>query len=1082
MTQGSRRKGAGGLVGIVLGTVVLGGMFTAASAPIIDVAEHVAQKVECHVIQMVAGQISARGGQGAQVLANLGEKDVCKSKWQLAQAICRDLTESAVCSPGSLAKKVCGAAKTCTAVTGWFSDIRVAMKAYVADKFKTALSLLKRVPVWPGSGNTAESGVEAAQASDGSAAAASTEGAVADASVITAEGGGLPDALPNDSGLAGVTSAESVDDLAAGADLKGASRSSQVLDVVKGAAGKLGSGVKVVGKVARVGLRVAGWVGLALFVAPILKDLITGYTVSDDTQSAGLHYYDAFDITQQRFTPCDTRYDLQALVLSDPTSHANTELVSAASLNTDFNFTVEGDSPDGKYLAGDGSSGLIPGAQVTLRSIYEHSRLIGGDGANDTGPSFAMCMAQSGGTQPKVAAFQQQIADATARDVRLAGFDDKVVLAAWNNNQDASSTPGCADDSCFDDSGGMFVTVNDITSSLWAQGKWDQATAALSSPPSSSKVKYPTPRAFTEINNDLTSNNYGPWYQLESMAAASSSQGSGRLQAALDAIQSKCGCTIPPKPQQTAPSDNSGATPASDDQNTAMLLAMQDVLSAGDETSVTKAYSKTDSDGTVTDGIGGNLGATRILPSQLVTGYAASGDTAPLDPTDPNQLLEATSARLQSYLVKEHGDLNLAFADYIKDNHLPPYAAGYGGTYSQNPGDAPSDQWSENPGDWGVEMGAYQSKPVSVPTAFELTYVTDQYMLYLTEPSLTDGTATITAPGYVLAGQPQPPADLVPLFEGAAQQYDTSLPLLYAVAAQEHGFNTDPTAACSHDTNAGTTTPNSYGLMQMQPGTFMSNGHAAGLPPDAFVLLPNSGQCPNFGEPSGELVSADEINAAAYMLHAMGGSSSVSLQVLALAAYHYNHGPAANGFSMQDPYVQSVVDVRYPAYLAWVSGGSPTGTGGYTGPIPPGYTCCVTRQPVVLPFPWLPQTVDTNRDDYPYGQCTYWAAAANVNVGAKWGNANQWYGNAQRAGASAPASSSPQVGSVAVWGAGGAYSGVGHVGVVTTVDSGGKGYWVSEMNYLSVNGNSVGVVDVRHVSYPDPYLLGWIPQSVPSGG
>ena len=102
-------------------------------------------------------------------------------------------------------------------------------------------------------------------------------------------------------------------------------------------------------------------------------------------------------------------------------------------------------------------------------------------------------------------------------------------------------------------------------------------------------------------------------------------------------------------------------------------------------------------------------------------------------------------------------------------------------------------------------------------------------------------------------------------------------------------------------------------------------------------------------------------------------------------------------------------------------------------------------------------------DDFPAGQCTYWAA---FNHRVTWsGDARTWIANA--AGAGVRTATAPSTGAIVVWGPRG-YSSYGHVGIVVAVfrDS----YTVSEMNFLGL-----GVVDQRTLPWPDPQALGFIP-------
>ena len=108
-------------------------------------------------------------------------------------------------------------------------------------------------------------------------------------------------------------------------------------------------------------------------------------------------------------------------------------------------------------------------------------------------------------------------------------------------------------------------------------------------------------------------------------------------------------------------------------------------------------------------------------------------------------------------------------------------------------------------------------------------------------------------------------------------------------------------------------------------------------------------------------------------------------------------------------------------------------------------------------------------DDFPFGQCTWWAA---YNRPVTWnGNARDWLVNAAAQGV--PTSNAPTVGAVAVFRPGGEYSVYGHVAVVVAVDS--TSYTVSEMNAYA----GWGRVDTRTISRPDPQVQGFIALSSP---
>ena len=99
---------------------------------------------------------------------------------------------------------------------------------------------------------------------------------------------------------------------------------------------------------------------------------------------------------------------------------------------------------------------------------------------------------------------------------------------------------------------------------------------------------------------------------------------------------------------------------------------------------------------------------------------------------------------------------------------------------------------------------------------------------------------------------------------------------------------------------------------------------------------------------------------------------------------------------------------------------------------------------------------------FTYGYCTWYVA--NRRCIPWFGNAWEWYGNAQASGF--PVGSQARVGAVAVWDQ--RMSGYGHVAYVESVQA--DGFTVSEMNY-----NGWNRVNTRFVPYSNPGpLMGFI--------
>jgi hypothetical protein len=159
-----------------------------------------------------------------------------------------------------------------------------------------------------------------------------------------------------------------------------------------------------------------------------------------------------------------------------------------------------------------------------------------------------------------------------------------------------------------------------------------------------------------------------------------------------------------------------------------------------------------------------------------------------------------------------------------------------------------------------------------------------------------------------------------------------------------------------------------------------------------------------------------------------------------------------------------------PIYQAWISAGEPAMGG--SAPDCPSGRCEVAATTGV--FPWVPAAGFP--DYYPAGECTYWAALnfdpfpADVGGGSPQNltNGGDWYSKAEGLGlATLPPSVLPPYGSAVSYLDFPGATAAGHVAVVIGDDADGQGYWVSEMNVLGL-----GVVDVAHEPFPDPYLQG----------
>ena len=350
-----------------------------------------------------------------------------------------------------------------------------------------------------------------------------------------------------------------------------------------------------------------------------------------------------------------------------------------------------------------------------------------------------------------------------------------------------------------------------------------------------------------------------------------------------------------------------------------------------------------------------------------------------------------------------------------------------------------------------------------------------------------------------------PPADQLAGFATAAQTTGVPEALLMALAAQTSGmtFNAQLVSALGLDGS-----PSAYGEFQMEPATFTSAGEAVGLAPVAFIATSDTGSGADWGEPQGELDAADEALAAAQVLEDQGATGAASQAELEAAVAAYLGGaPATTASASPTPSpdqatatpssasltptpgqttatatsasptptpaqaAETVVTQYMPIYQAWITAGEPAMGG--SAPDCPSGRCEVAATTGV--FPWVPAAGFT--DYYPAGQCTYWSARnfdpfpAGVGGGnpQNLGNGGEWYATAAgKLGlATLPPSVLPPYGSAVSYAGFPGDSGDGHVAVVISDDANGEGYWVSEMNVLGL-----GVVDVAHEPFPDPYLQG----------
>jgi hypothetical protein len=293
----------------------------------------------------------------------------------------------------------------------------------------------------------------------------------------------------------------------------------------------------------------------------------------------------------------------------------------------------------------------------------------------------------------------------------------------------------------------------------------------------------------------------------------------------------------------------------------------------------------------------------------------------------------------------------------------------------------------------------------------------------------------------------------------------------------------------------------------MESAAFTGAGEAVGLSPAAFIATSDTGSGANWGEPQGELNVVDEALAAAHILEEQGASSAASQAELEAAIAAYLGGaPTTTGSASPTPTpgqgtatassasltptpgqatatptsasptptpeqaAETVVVQYMPIYQAWISAGEPAMGG--SAPDCPSGQCEVAATTGV--FPWVPAAGFP--DYYPAGECTYWGAfnfdpfPAGVGGGSPQNltDGGDWYSKAESLGlATLPPSVLPPYGSAVSYLNFPGVTVAGHVAIVISDDANGEGYWVSEMNVLGL-----GVVDVAHEPFPDPYLQG----------
>ncbi len=342
-----------------------------------------------------------------------------------------------------------------------------------------------------------------------------------------------------------------------------------------------------------------------------------------------------------------------------------------------------------------------------------------------------------------------------------------------------------------------------------------------------------------------------------------------------------------------------------------------------------------------------------------------------------------------------------------------------------------------------------------------------------------------------------PPQGQLAGFATAAQTTGVPEALLMALAAQTSGMTFNPALVGQAVGPDGS--PTAFGEFLMTPASFAGAAQQVGLPSQALTATNDTGKGADWGEPQGELSAADEALAAAQLLEDQGATGTAGPAGLEAAVTAYLGGPpatpSASAFATPTPTsapatptpsaatasaasptptpeqaADTVVTQYLPIYQAWITAGEPAMGG--SAPDCPSGRCEVAATTGV--FPWVPAAGFPH--PYPAGQCTYWAAfncdpfpeGTGGGSPGNLRNGGEWYSTAEGLSLpTLPPSVLPPYGSAVSYAGFPGDSGDGHVAVVISDDANGQGYWVSEMNVLGL-----GVVDVAHEPFPDPYLQG----------
>jgi hypothetical protein len=144
-------------------------------------------------------------------------------------------------------------------------------------------------------------------------------------------------------------------------------------------------------------------------------------------------------------------------------------------------------------------------------------------------------------------------------------------------------------------------------------------------------------------------------------------------------------------------------------------------------------------------GTEGNAGETGMLPTQYAKYMAQTGScTSQCTSSDgESNQISAAGMALAHYLKVDGGSVLGAFADYVRDNRLPPMDGSFGTTTSTTSDDGYPAAPDTGPlaNGWGSLAVASDGSPSHLPTAVVLAEMASQYTTYLNTQEGTDDAA-----------------------------------------------------------------------------------------------------------------------------------------------------------------------------------------------------------------------------------------------------------------------------------------------------------------------------------------------------